>query len=114
LDFQHLCHRLLESHDQIIAVWIRSGDKDVVNATKQGFPLPNTGEMQKILLQGWVMLSLAGTNKAMYGQVESIVVNHKELSAFLVPIDQKHFIGIGCAKPTNRCEILDAIQGIIA
>lgn len=43
-------------------------------------------------------ISLARTNKAMYGSVESVVVNHTELSAFLVPIDQKHFMGVGCAK----------------
>jgi hypothetical protein len=114
LDFRYLCQQVLQSNDRVVAVWIRREENNVQHATRKGFPLPNDFEMEKMLLQGWVMLSLACTNESMYGRVGSIIVNHEELSAFLIPIDRKYFMGVGCAKPCNPCAVLNNIEVIIA
>lgn len=113
LDYDYLCRQVLASHNKILGVWVIKEEAQIAYAAKNGAPLPNKEELQKMFHQARLMISMASTNEIFYGRVESIVVNHEKLSAFLVPVDREHTIAIGCAKPINFKTVIDNIERIM-
>jgi hypothetical protein len=114
LDFQYICHQLLKSHNKVFIVTVLRGVKLVAQAKKKGAPMPNNDELNKMYLQGWTMLTQVSSNEPLYGKVESVTISHEKMRALLVPIDQKHYMGIGCAKPCNADTIMKNAERIIA
>ncbi|WP_148699304.1 hypothetical protein [Candidatus Nitrososphaera evergladensis] len=60
------------------------------------------------------MLTQVSTNEPLYGKVEHIIISHEKMKAFLVPIDQEHYLGIGCAKPYDAAIIIRNAERIMA
>jgi hypothetical protein len=87
--------------------------KVVAQATKNGVPTPNGEELEKMYLQGWTMLTQVSTNEPLYGKVEYITISHEKMKGLLAPIDDKHYIGIGCAKPCNAEDIIGNAKRIL-
>lgn len=113
LDYDYLCRQTLASHNKILGVWVIKEEAQIAFAAKRGAPIPNKEELQRIFHQARLMISMASTNEKFYGKIESIVVNHEKLSAFLVPIDREYTIAIGCTRPFNFKAVIDSIERIM-
>lgn len=114
MDYRCLCDEILKSNTEILGVWLVRKVTPVEHAVKKGAPLPKPRELNKMFLQGAVMISQASTNEQMYGRVKSIMINHEILSAFLVPIDSGQFLAIGCSALDNPKPVLGSIERIVA
>jgi hypothetical protein len=95
-------------------VWILQGVDPIEYALKKGFPMPNADEFKKMCSQGWTILGQISTNQAMYGKTEYVIISLEKLYGFLIPIDQRHYMGISCAKPCNPLAIIANVSKVLA
>jgi hypothetical protein len=86
----------------------------IEGALKKGFPLPNADEFNKMCTQGWTILGQISTNQLMYGKTEYVIVSLEKLYRFLIPIDQRHYMAISCAKPCNPMTIIRNVKKVMA
>lgn len=105
---------MLRSHNKVVGVWILREVNPIEHARKKGFPLPNGDELNRIFIQSWTMVRQASANESLYGKVESVVTSHENLRVFLIPIDHRHLMVIGCAQPCNPLVIMKNAEKLIA
>ncbi len=115
LDFQALCEQLLNSHNDIFIATVLHRAKPIAQALKTGVPAPSEDELNRMYLQGMTILIQGSANEQMYGRVESVTITHEKVKGLLVPLDDEHYIGIGCTKSCNADDIRkDIIMRIAA
>jgi hypothetical protein len=99
IDYKFLCSQVCNVHRNILGAWVIESSEEIHSFVKPGKPIPREDEIQKMFWQALLMVSMADTNKTMYGNVHSITIRHEKLDAMLFPLEQNIILAIGCAKP---------------
>ncbi|HKU48385.1 MAG TPA: hypothetical protein VJP79_00420 [Nitrososphaera sp.] len=110
--YTSLCENVCNSTQNILAAWVFRDAELVSSFLKPSFPLPNSSEQKKFLVQAHLMVSMASTNQQMYGKLNYVSGSFQHADYYIFPMtdDNEVLLAVACVKPYSVDAIGKAVS----